>query len=213
MPSNRTLILVPTPREMQLLEALLPADVPRQICGFGPVAAGIETTRFLNTRPYCDVRHVILVGIAGTRDSNRFPVGSAASFRGVCCYGIGAGSGRQFSSPLQLGIPQVQLDHDRACYDQLPLQSLASGPVGDGLLTVCSAAASRAEAEQRFQRFPDCVCEDMEGFAVALAATRAGVSVSVVRGVSNITGDRDHDHWVIGPALAAAAELVRAAVT
>ena len=56
----------------------------------------------------------------------------------------------------------------------------------------------------RRERFPDAVAEDMEGFAVAVACTLAGVPLRVVRGISNLVGDRDPKHWRIPAALAAA---------
>jgi futalosine hydrolase len=44
----------------------------------------------------------------------------------------------------------------------------------------------------------------MEGFAVAFACTLADTPVSIVRGVSNVVGDRDPAHWRIPSALGAA---------
>ena len=83
---------------------------------------------------------------------------------------------------------------------------------GDGplLVTVCSAAGTAATAEERAERFPGAAAEDMEAFGVALAAHLAGVPVRVVRGISNVAGDRDRSRWRVEPALAAAAGLARA---
>jgi futalosine hydrolase len=46
----------------------------------------------------------------------------------------------------------------------------------------------------------------MEGYAVALACALAGVPVSIVRGASNVVGDRDPARWRIPSALSAARE-------
>jgi futalosine hydrolase len=54
---------------------------------------------------------------------------------------------------------------------------------------------------------PAAVAEDMEGFAVALACRLAGVPLTIIRGISNTAGDRDHARWRVPEALAAAAAL------
>ena len=61
----------------------------------------------------------------------------------------------------------------------------------------------------RRARFRDALAEDMEGFAVAFACALAGVPVSIVRGISNVVGDRDPAHWRIPAALAARARAAR----
>ena len=48
----------------------------------------------------------------------------------------------------------------------------------------------------------------MEGFSVAIAAAMAGVPLMIVRGISNIAGDRDKSRWRIVDALNAAADVV-----
>ena len=87
--------------------------------------------------------------------------------------------------------------------------SLATDDESAGqLLTVCSAAATAKDVHDRRQTFPDAVAEDMEGFSVAFACAMAGCRLSVVRGISNVAGDRDKAHWRITDALNAAADLL-----
>ena len=43
--------------------------------------------------------------------------------------------------------------------------------------------------------------EDMEGFAVATACRLANVPLSIIRGISNVAGDRDHRRWEIDLAI------------
>jgi futalosine hydrolase len=50
----------------------------------------------------------------------------------------------------------------------------------------------------------------MEGFAVALAARAFGVRLSVVRGISNVAGDRDQSRWRMREALTAARSVIYA---
>jgi futalosine hydrolase len=48
----------------------------------------------------------------------------------------------------------------------------------------------------------------MEAFSVALACRMAKVPLTVIRGISNMAGDRDKANWNVTGALEAAAELV-----
>jgi futalosine hydrolase len=48
----------------------------------------------------------------------------------------------------------------------------------------------------------------MEGFAVAAACRLRGVPVAIVRGISNVAGDREPSRWRIDEALEAAADRV-----
>jgi futalosine hydrolase len=63
-----------------------------------------------------------------------------------------------------------------------------------GLLTVAGVSATRAQARARGRRFGT-LAENMEGYALALAARRMGVEASEVRGVSNMAGERDKALW------------------
>ena len=70
----------------------------------------------------------------------------------------------------------------------------------------------RAGREALLARHRGALAEDMEAFAVALACARAGLGLSVLRGISNEVGDRDPRGWAIGPALAAVRDrLIEAA--
>ena len=77
-------------------------------------------------------------------------------------------------------------------------------PAAGQLLTVCTGAATEAEARERRALFPGAMAEDMEGFAVALACRLAEVPVAIVRGISNAVGDRRFERWQIPEALDAA---------
>ena len=47
----------------------------------------------------------------------------------------------------------------------------------------------------------------MEGFAVALACRLRGVPFDIVRGISNVAGDRDKSHWQVAAAVETAGRL------
>ena len=126
--------------------------------------------------------------------------------------GIGRGTGAAHRSAAALGWPQgLPLAGLPPVGDVLPLSApdLAGAPVlRGGLLSVTAAAATPAEAGERAARFPGAVAEEMEAFAVGLAARLSGVRLTVVRGVSNVAGETDHATWRTAEALAAAKDLL-----
>lgn len=200
---NRLLVLVPTDLELDLASPRLLEQYSAKVCGFGAISSGIETSRLLASGHY---QHIVLIGIAGTYDADVLPPGSACSFGSVACFGIGADEGEGYQGPRVLGQPQTYLKN-KACFDELPLEALPSS--GEGmLLTVCSAAGNDQQVGQRRKAFPQAIAEDMEAFSVALAGAKWGVPVSVIRGISNRAGDRDHTGWQIRSAMKAAVELL-----
>lgn len=227
------MVLVPTEFESERLARLgplLPVNRhPSQaICGFGPISAAARATeRVMAIWP----DRVLLVGIAGTYDPESLPVGTACEFGHVGCDGVGVGMGKGHRSAAELGWPQRRTaDLTRAGAStrngrhgpqsdviELPTSGenvepprripvLSEGP---GLLTVCSASASPEEARLRQTRHPAARAEDMEGFGVALACQMLGVPLRIVRGISNVAGDRNPAGWEVDQALVAAISLVR----
>lgn len=204
-----TLILVPTELERRRLEdegGFPPGSGLVQVGGFGPVAAAARAAQLLaELKP----RRVLLVGIAGAYDGERDPVGSALCFGGVALHGVGVGEGPGFQSPPALGFPQWPGGPGAdPIDDRLPLWAPgAPGARGELLLTTCGASADPEQAAGRLERFPEARAEDMEGFGVALACALARTPLCVVRGISNVVGDRQRSNWNIPQALAAARRL------
>lgn len=212
-PGSPALVLVPTAVEERRLEDHGGFEAGLGIvalCGFGPIAAAARTAELLAAlRP----SRVVLVGIAGTFDPELLPIGRALAFDAVAVEGIGAGEGRTLAGPTALGFPQwpgvggSQAIHDRIVLarsherDPVRLRDPARTAL---LLSTCAASASAAQAAVRRERFPEALAEDMEGFAVAFACALAGVPCQIVRGISNVVGDREPAHWRIPAALAAA---------
>ena len=182
------LILIPTELEANGLGAGAPGPVA--VCGFGLAAAGAGAACAIAEHRAEAAAGVVLVGVAGTYDPGRAPVGTALDASSVALHGIGA----RGLGPAALGF---------AAADALELP----GP-GDGLLSVAEASADRAAAERRAGMHPQAAAEEMEGFAAALAARAFGVPLRIVRGISNVAGDADPAGWRIGEALRAARALV-----
>lgn len=214
---QRPLILVPTeyelahlrPRLMQVMESVGGSIA---VCGFGPIASGILTTQLLaHHKPVS----VILLGIAGAFNPKAM-TGTADIYSSIGCYGIGAGSGSDFKTANELGWDQwTDVVSGESCRDTIlcgrGCHSINSNePM---LLTVCSASASPTDVAQRLGKFPYAVAEDMEAFSVALACRMARIPLTVIRGISNIAGDRDKANWNVAAALDAAAELAASRIS
>lgn len=206
-PGSPTLVFFPTELEQRRFEdhGGLPAGLAlTALCGFGPIAAASRTAQVL-----CELQpsRALLVGIAGTFDPAALEVGEAYEFAAVAIDGIGVGEGRTLSAPPALGFPQWPGTPERGVapiFDRLSLAPPPGARTAGLLLTTCAASATPEQARVRRERFPDAQAEDMEGFAVATACALASVPLRIVRGISNVVGDRDPSHWRIPSALAAA---------
>ncbi len=208
MTRPQTLVLYPTAMEQRRLEDLGGLQYPgavSAVCGFGVVAAAARTAQLLSES---HAGRVLLVGIAGTFDEGAAPVCSALEFSTVAVDGIGAGEGTGFVNPREMGFPQWRIGDEPGrgeIFDRI--QIAAPSTVGALLLTVCAASANEDQVTRRRRRFPSTCAEDMEGFSVAMACALNSVPVRIVRGISNLAGDRDVRNWHVSEALAAARQL------
>lgn len=191
-----------------------------ELCGFGLVAAAACAARAIERY---QPQRVILMGIAGSLDPS-LEIGSAHAFDRVTCHGIGVGGSldAKHQSADQLGWAHCEAVSSEqtspaspAITDTLTIQSperLSPQSLSRErhLLSVTTASADESEAACRRALYPSAMAEDMEGFAVALACARACVPLTIVRGISNHAGDRDHSRWQVEEALCAAVMLVKA---
>jgi len=202
--SDALLVLVPTHFERSILDelgGLAPLGPRAELCGLGAVAAAARGAQLLaRERP----RRVLLLGIAGSYELARAPLGSAHEFARVRAHGLGAGEGEHALSCAQLGF--AQWPGPPPLGDELALAPLAPERAQPLLLGVCAAAGNEDEARERRARAPEALAEDMESFGLAFACALADVPLSVVRGISNAAGDRARERWRVREALAAARE-------
>ncbi len=221
---TRVLVLVPTEFELRKLqssiaEAVAAANGTIATCGFGPIVSGIKTTQLL---AHHSPAKVVLAGIAGAIGP-RFSIGTAASFSQVACYGIGAGSGSEFQTASELGWTRwneatatkgsqdvLQLSSDPASFRPWRSDSAADSREISAnsidqplLLTVCAASRNSTDVEDRLKKFLLAAAEDMEAYSVAMACRMANVPLTVIRGISNLAGDRNKAHWDVDAALEA----------
>ena len=209
MRPSTCLLLVPTAGERRVVEQAIGSAAGErlriELCGFGPIAAAARAAHLLAT---LGPASVTLVGIAGALD-DRLSIGQAYRFDEVVSYGVGVGTGSDFQQSSSLGWSQWPGDSSvsqQAIGDRIGPTGMTAGHV---LLTACAASAGPADVALRRALVPDAVAEDMEGFGVAVACELAGVPWTIIRGISNRSGDRDHSHWCVEPALEAAAALAR----
>jgi futalosine hydrolase len=194
------LLIVPSALEVARLVPdlrALPAGTELLACGVGLLRAGLTVAARLGRG---GVRDALLVGLAGTRDARRAPVGAlviASAARNEAC---GAGHGEGF-----LGLSEIGMRGEPTDAELLPL-SRPGGPVAgtahgarvvvEGVLgSVAAASGSPDEAAAWRARHPDVLAEEMEAYAVALACAHAGVPVACVRAVCNVAGQRDVGAW------------------
>jgi futalosine hydrolase len=196
---GRPLILVPTDLELGILRLHLPAGLEIELCGMGLALSGVlALDRLRRHRP----AWAWLLGIAGSHDPGRLPVGSATWFSEVALSGIGV-EGDEGVRPAP-GIRSFGLGEE-TYPDPMPLV----GPGAGCLLSVAAASGSAESALRQRRHQPSALAEDMEGWAVAAAARTAGVPLAIARGISNVAGDREVTRWRVEGALMALAGLVR----
>ena len=207
MKTATRLLLVPTDWERQKLpshcvEQWLDCGHRIEISGFGQVVAAARTMQLLATGSFDSVA---LIGIAGSL-SDDVAIGCAMQFGTVYCDGIGVGQGATHRSSSDMGWQQWP--DEPTIQDAIQLRAPKHDHPLPGLVSVLAASATPAEAAWRHSRFPLGKAEDMEGFSVAVACRFAQVPLRIVRGISNVAGDRNRDHWKVEAAMQAVENLV-----
>lgn len=223
--ANKTLLLIPTAGERSELWNHLDPHAKSmmrwhcELCGFGLVASAAATMRAIQTH---QPARVILAGIAGGL-SDAASVGSAHWFDQAICDGIGVGEGDQFASAESLGwqqwpilgSPGTDETSAPAVGDKIqlarPERLPADESVTNTLISVCAASSDDVMASRRGSLAGTMdrdavIAEDMEAFGVAMACQMTSTPCMVVRGISNVAGDRNHSRWQITAALRSVAD-------
>lgn len=205
MELQRTLFLIPTELERHRLLSIggdKLSAIDFQLCGFGPVLAAIRTTALLASGKY---DYVLLCGIAGAYANSGLKVGDAVTPSSVKLDAIGVMDGGKLKTAQHLGFSPYLADSLKL---DLAAESRSADMLGERervLLTVCTAAENTQQALDRESSFVADV-EDMEGYGVAGACHQFDRPLRIVRGISNIAGDRDKSRWDIDAAIAAVAQ-------
>ena len=166
-------------------------------CGFGLAAAGAGAAALLATRS----DSACLVGLAGTFDGALLPPGSAVVADRVGIAGLGLPR-----EPRSMGGIASELSGDPSLQPPpdpwLPPGMDRLARMG-GMLSVAIPSVDRDEAALRATANRGCLAEEMEAHAVLHAAGLLGRRLVVVRGISNVAGDRDTSAWRLDEAFAA----------
>ena len=212
MAAPKTLILIPSSLELHIIRqhpslANLSADmsttVSLEICGIGLVQAAVRASHLIEQQ---NPQRVVVLGIAGTYDDQHAAIGHAYLFEAVSCFGIGIGQGANFRS-LETTELAAFAQPDREIALRVP-DVLRSATATGNLITVAAVSSNAAEVALIRERYSTGIAEDMEGYSVATACQSRAVPCTVIRGISNIAGQRDKATWQIETALSAACELL-----
>ncbi|WP_028608454.1 futalosine hydrolase [Paenibacillus harenae] len=171
--------------------------------GVGPASAAAETAAMLAQHgPGYGL--VISAGIGGGF-AGRADIGSIVVSDAIHAADLGAETQDGFLSVDELGFgtarAAVSEDWSSALYAAIQAAGMpvCLGPV----LTVSTATGSAGTAAALAKRIPGAAAEGMEGYGVAVAASKRGIPAVELRAISNAVGPRDRAAWRIGDALSA----------
>ncbi len=205
------LVLIPTEFERRYLTLFSELESTTvKVCGFGPIVSAAKTAEFIGVY---QPKRVMLLGIAGSYRAESvggLRPGAAAIFSDVACFGVGVGAGENYETAGEMGWQQWGAADDDPIGDVIQLNDrlgFLKRFQERQLLTVCAASGNKEDVSKRLRKFPNAVAEDMEGFAVATACQFFRKPLVIIRGISNLAGDREKSNWKIEEALASAQSL------
>ena len=202
------LVVSAWPAELARLEAALPtlpSRVQRQIrlasVGVGLVEAAMNTARLLaQHRPAC----VLLVGTAGVYPGRRpdLPLGGAALIDKIVLL-------PEILPGKHAYLPDLVPRRERSTSNLRKVIWQATRlPSADVACPLAITASARAAATGA--KLSGCALENLEAFAVARAATTAGVPFAAILGIANHVGPGGHREWQKHAKIAAAAACAAA---
>ncbi len=211
MTTAKTLVLIPSAFELGFIRqhpaladfsAETATTVVLEECGVGLVQAAVRTAQLIEQQK---PQHVVLLGIAGTYDEQRASVGHAYLFAAVSCFGIGVGQGANFR-PIETTALAAFGQANREIALHIP-DTLRAEIAEGSLITVAAVSSNATEVDSIRTHYSSGIAEDMEGFSVATACEFRAIPCSIIRGISNIAGQRNKTSWQIDAALSAACKL------
>lgn len=156
--------------------------------------------------------HVFNVGVCGVYNGGMEEIGRVVTGTRALFADTGLDTGTDFQSMQTLNLPLARPDSGEPVFNDIPLQPAQGSPELKSalFLTVAACSGNTQRASLISSRFSsdsrELLCEDMESAAVGLIACKSGIPCTVIRGISNICGDRDYDNWKLAEAAQAAQE-------
>ncbi len=194
------LVVAATEFEMRAFLRAAPQPSCRQlICGIGPVEAALQLSLALSSmQPLPDA--VLNIGVAGAYRRKRSP----ATLLDICMAEqeeLGDFGRCQAQALLPLTVPNIATPGSFALADALRLrmvERLSAHGIAHTIgrfITVNSVSADRQRGAMLLQRYPDALCENMEGAALARVCAHFSLPFAEMRCISNMVDDPQHQHW------------------
>ena len=178
--------------------------------GAGKVSAAISTLELTRQlRP----DWIIQLGCAGAYPGSGLGIADVAIANVEIFADEGVETPEGFLSMRDLELPQAARDGE-LIFNEVPvdfptaetIQEIRSSlGIEAGLFCTVSLGSGTDAASRRAEERWNPLAESMEGAAAALVAWRQRVRFSEIRGISNMTGDRNRESWKIAEACEAAA--------
>ncbi len=195
------LVVAATEFEMQAFLQAAPQPPPcRQLlCGIGPVEAAFQLSLALSAMQTLP-EAVLNIGVAGAYRRERNP----ATLLDICVAQqeeLGDFGRCQAQTLLPLSVPNASTPSSFALADGLRLRmtkrlSAQGIPHTSGrFITVNSVSADRQRGAMLLQRYPDALCENMEGAALARVCAHFSLPFAEMRCISNMVDDPDRQQW------------------
>ena len=149
------------------------------------------------------------VGVCGVYNANMNTIGQVVIGTRAVFADTGVDTGADFLTMEAIDLPLAKPASGNQVFNVIELHTARVNRKLKRavLLTVaaCSGSAQRAAlVSGRFSFEQELLCEDMESAAVALMSNKADIPCTIVRGISNICGDRDYGNWQLSKAAQAA---------
>ena len=154
--------------------------------------------------------HVFNVGVCGVYNAGIDTIGTVVTGNRAIFADTGIDTGADFLSLQAVDLPLAKPESGDRVFNIIGLQEArGSRKLKKAVfLTVAACSGSTQRADLVNMRFKSdhkgLVCEDMESAAVGLVACKANIPCTVVRGISNVCGDRNYANWQLSAAAQAA---------
>jgi futalosine hydrolase len=180
-------------------------DVLLMNTGIGKVNAAHSATCVIEKFP---VKKIVNIGVGGAYPGAGLKTGDIAVALKEIYGDEGVVDPKGWGSYKKIGIPLVQSGRKKY-FNEFPVLIPRQFPVGTihelslqkdfkiktgNFVTVSAATGTQKRAKELEQRFR-AICENMEGAAIAQVCAIYKISMSEIRGISNIAGVRDKRKW------------------
>ena len=173
--------------------------VQHLVCGIGPVEAALHLSIFLSQ---CQVlpRAVINIGVAGAYLGAKQAVGLLD-----ICLATSEELGDMCSCRANQLVPltikgcalptSFNLDETLRLHVEKQLLAAGISCTNGRFITVNCVSGDKARGNMILQRYPDALCENMEGAALARVCAHFQLPFVEIRCISNMVDDPDKQQW------------------